>query len=329
MEMKHKLQGLRLYRFIDGEESPRIIRIIKANESKGIYTCLDYNTDEKKILKLPAEEVDNEWIKLNPDGIIAFSEVEAKTNEGDITPDVMVRFHRINKDGGYNIDTIPFAICRQSVIDIFALIQQNRYIAGMSISENTCPPEVKYEGCCAFTRMLWNVNIAYYLDDTMDNILECFDHKRINDALSNIRYRSKMKNQVVGYVEDIKDLVHDNYFMLDVHDGVKIAEFPTVKSFDFEDKGVNKMITEHILSNLQEVPTRFYPRPYTKYIDLSDIEKRYILISPDSRQVHGRNGQITLVAYDVSATISFKDYINKGRSVERAKREIMAALGWE
>lgn len=326
--MRYHMNGLRFYRYEDGVKDPKLLRLYRIRVSKKIYECIDLNDPKHPHVNVSEDELENQWVKLNPDAVMAFSIVKAKTNEGDDTKDVTIRLHRIrrNEEGGVHIDTMPYCICRQSVIDIFAMIQQNRLIAGMSISQATCPPELSYESTCAYSKMYFNVNVAFYLDDTLDDILECFDQKPFTDELANVKYG---RDGFEGYCSTLRELALNNYFMLDVHTGLNIAEFPMFKEFNFDDPGTNKAITDYILSNKQEVPVKFYPMPYSKYIDLSDIERPYILIAPDSKQVAGTEfDKITLVAYDVSTTISFKDIINKGMSVKRAKREVMAQLGW-
>lgn len=317
----YRLIGLKFYRFMDNSEIPKLVRLIKYDEVKKLYICRNcYDIDE--IITIPYDEMHTEWIKLNPDGIMAFSTCTAIDNQGDSVPDVMVRLHKKSENG--NIDSTPYVVCRQAVIDIFALLQNNnRYIAGMSVSRDTCPPEIAFSSFYAYDKMPYNINIAYYIDDHMDDILRLFNNKKFNDRLALIKSRDKMG--IEGYCTKLSELLKENYFMLEVHNAYGIHELPFA-SFDFTDDTTNRVVTDYIISNLQEVPTKFYPARYSKYIDLKDIKRKYILICPSS-YLYG-DGDVVILGYDCSPTISYKDLINRGKSPKEAKKEVMSSLGW-
>ena len=317
------LRGLKFYQFEEGHNDPTVLRLISYDEVKKEYTLLkeDYMTK----VKIPLEELYNKWIKLNPDGCMNFMCCTAVDNQNDEVPDVMVTLHRINKDTRV-IEPTPYAVCRQAVIDIFALLQSKntRYIAGMSISQDTCPPEIGFASFYSFAKKSHTVTIAIYMDDKLPNILKLFNNNKFNDRLRLIKSRDKMG--VPGYCTTLYDMLHENYFMLDFHEAFHVHEMK-FDEFDFENSQTNRTITDYIMSNTQEVPTKFYPVKYTKMIDLEDVRRKYILICPSSYE--HPYGEITLVGYDISTTISFKDMINHGRSPKEAKKEAMRQLGWE
>lgn len=317
----YKLIGLKFYRFEDDKETPNIVRLLKYDELKKVYFCIDCNTGDK--IDIGYEELHTKWIKLNPDGIIAFSNCTAIDNQGESVPDVMVRVHKMLETGV--IDPTPYAVCRQAVIDIFILLQSanTRYVAGMTMSKDTCPPELNYDCIYSFEKITYNINVAYYLDDHLDDILALFNNKKFNEHLALIKSRDKMG--IEGYCTTLHDLLKENFFMMDVHRGFDIHEL-AFESFDFADDNTNRVVTDYIISNLQEVPIKFYPVKYSKYIDLKDIKRKYILICPSSYMYP--NGDIVILGYDISPTISFKDMVNKGKSPKSAKREIMSNLGW-
>lgn len=323
MSVRFKLIGLKFYRYSDDSDIPKVIRLIGVDEVKRFYKFLDCSDYITKI-ELSFDEVESNWIKLNPDGLMSFNCCFAKDSRGEEVPDLMVNLHKINKDKGGSVDSIPYVTCRQAVIDIFALLQDSeRYIAGMSISRDTCPPELNFRSCCAFSKITKKIFVAVYMDDHINEILSLFNHKSFDERLKLIKSRDKMG--IPGYQTTLESFLKENYFMLDFHTAFGIHELK-FKSFDFEDDKVNRVLTDYIISNLQEVPIKFYPIPYSKYIDLKDIKRKYILVCPFSYDYP--DGEITLLAYDVSQTISFKDLINKGDSPKDAKDRIMKDLGW-
>ena len=317
-----KLRGLKFYQFQEDSSVPTILRLIDHDEVAHKYNMMTCDTYQE--MSIPEEELETKWVKLNPDGIMVFSLVTAMDNQGEEVPDIMVNLHIINKNENGLIQKIPYCTCRQAVIDIFALMQDNtRYIAGMCISRDSCPPELNYSGCLAYKNMTRHMEVAVYMDDHLDDILKLFKHRPYDQRLELIKSRDK--TGIEGYQTNLHDFLHFNYFMYDFHAAFCIHELD-FETFDFEDQNTNRVLTNYIISNKQEVPTKFYPVPFSKYLDLSDIKRKYILVCPNSFKYP--NGNITLLAYDVSKTISYRDIINSGKSPSEAKKEIMQQLGW-
>ena len=317
---RYRQTGLKFYQFKDDSDTPEIIRLMHYDEEKHEYKV----RKDGNIEIISDEELDSKWIKLNPDGVLVFALVQAKDINGEMTPDLMINLHRIDKDKNGLIEKMPYCTCRQAVIDIFALLQQSRYIAGMSISKDTCPPEIDYKSTLAYEKMTKFITIAVYMDDHINDILGLFRHKFYDERLALIKARDKTGIQ--GYQTNLYDFLQNNYFMLDFHKAFNVHEIAGIENFDFEDQNTNRVVTDYIIANTQEVPIKLYPIPYSKYIDLKDIKRKYILICPDSFKYP--EGNITLVAYDVSQTISYKDLINGGKSPTEAKKEVMSRLGW-
>ena len=132
---------------------------------------------------------------------------------------------------------------------------------------------------------------------------------------------------IEGYQVNLYDLLLENYFMLEFHAAFGIHEIMYDGTLDIENIETNKTLTDYIITNLQEVPTVFYLIPYSKDLDLLAIKRKYILICPSS--YHYPDGEITVLSYDVSKTISFKDMMNKGMSLEDAKKSALSELGWD
>lgn len=318
--VKYTTRGLKFYRFPDPKtDEVIIIRLLKYDEVKKQYKMMNAKT--KEIIIVPEKELFSKWVRLNPDGILEIVSCKAIDINGDEVPDVMVALHRM-RDG--IPEAMPYAICRQSVIDIFVLMLQNKYIAGMTITKDTCPPEVNFAGCYAYTKSTHMDLIAVYMDDYLDDMLECINVKKYNNTLKLIKSRDKMG--IPGYCETLHDLLHTNYFMRDVRAAFNIAEFdfPEV-NMSIDD--VNRAVTDYIIRNKHEVPTAYYPVHYGKHFDLVDIKRHYILATSNSYLYP--EAPIFLIGYDESDSISYIDMVNKGMSPKTALKETMAALGWK
>lgn len=316
-----KLKGLKFYRYFDDSDIPTVVRLLEVVEEKKEYKVVDCSTKDEYGISF--KELEEKWIKLNPDGLMAFTLVTAVDNQNEEVPDIMVNLHIINKNGA-TIMRMPYCSCRQAVIDIFALLQdQTRYIAGMCMSQDTCPPELDFGSFLRYKKMTRHLEIAVYMDDHLNDILSLFKHRPFDQRLELIKSRDK--TGIEGYQTNLYDFLHSNYFMYDFHIAFGIHELD-FETFNFEDQNTNRVLTDYIISNKQEVPTKFYPVPFSKYLDLNDIKRKYILICPNSFKYP--EGNITLLAYDVSKTISYRDLINGGKSPKEAKKEIMQQLGW-
>lgn len=313
----YRLRGLKFYRFNDNDTYD-IIRLIKFNEIKKEYSVRDQHGNTKKI---SLDELNDKWIRLNPDGIMEFILCYVIDNQGEEVPDVLVTLRRKTENGG--IEPIPYAVCRQSVIDVFCLLQQNQYIAGMTITQDTCPPEVGFDGNYAYSKLKNQELVAVYSDDYLDDILSIINCTKYNNQLRLIKSRNKMN--IPGFCVTLYDLLHENFFMLDFHKAFDIHEFAFPK-FDFEDRNTIRILTEYIIHNKYEVPSRFYPVRFNKTIDLKDIKRSYMLITSDSYKYP--KSDIILLGYDISETVSYMDYINKGSSPKDALNNAMKDLGW-
>lgn len=315
----YRLKGLKFYRFPDETDMPEIIQLVKYIEEKKEYKMRSLSKGIS--IRVPKEELESKWIKLNPDGIMEFITCTAIDNQGEPVPDVMVTLRRKNENGV--IDAKPYAVCRQAVIDIFVLLQQSKYIAGMTITEDTCPPEVRFDSCYRYAELKAHELVAVYNTDHLPDILKLINASKYNDQLRLIKSRDK--TGIPGYYENLYDLLKNNYFMLDFHTAFGIHEFK-FDEFDFTDRNTCRILTEYIIRNKYEVPSVFYPVPYGKQFDLREIKRHYILICPDS--FNHPYGNITLLGYDVSQVVSFEDYINKGLDPKDALRKSMKDLGW-
>lgn len=311
--------GLKFYKFEPDSKIPIILRLTGVDEVKRVYKLVTCSTFQK--VTIPIDELHTKWVKLNPDGIMAFACCTIIDNTMQECPDLMVRLHTVDEKG--HINNMPYAICRQAVPDIFALLQGGKdIVAGMSISQKTCPQEINFSGCCEWHKMSRYINVAIYNDDHLPDILKLFNNKPYNDRLKLIKSRMEGMR---GCYTTLYDLLHHNYFMLDFHDAYGIHELD-FKEFDLSNPDTNRVLTDYIITNLQEVPSKLYPIEYTKYIDLKDVKRKYILICPNSFKYP--YGNITLLAYDVHPTLNIRELINKGKKPKDAKKEIMSSLGW-
>lgn len=283
--------GDKYYKVIDGDLD--LIRIVKI-----------INDDTSVILKgTSTKKIDNDvlkdYIKLNPDGYVFFNIVNmgATKEEGQ---DVIVSLNRktdIDKGIG-----LPFAACRQNIYDFFSnQIQKEDSVTylGLSMSIETTPEDVRYESILACGSMDYSERISIYIDDKLDILLRMIrDTNKFNSVLYHI-HKIMKGSEYHGLCTTLKDLLEYNKFMYDFKRAFNIIPIDTI-IVDEDNITANNIIDiedviKHRLVNFQIFK-------YTKTINLSKIERDYLLIS-DS------NDALYIVIYTKGEGIN-RPYIN-------------------
>ena len=129
MKMNNRVKlvtGNKLFKYEDDKDTPDIIRVISSDISSGVIKYYDSNW-KKQISTY--EELLDEYKVLKADGMIMLTIVSV----GDAS-DVMVLLKDFKRVG----DTLPYAICRQSIHDFFNDHEQFPTV-GLSVSQETCP----------------------------------------------------------------------------------------------------------------------------------------------------------------------------------------------
>jgi len=297
--------GDKFYKVLE-DEKVEIIRVIKVKSNSIIVV----NEKKEKISMTEADLGD--WTKLTPDAYITFSIVTLEMN----MKDVIVSIHR-KKDLEEGIE-LPYAACRQNILDIFAnqVIKDDTYYIGCSLSQDTCPPDVDYRVIVACNDINRMYMVSAYIDDTLDDWFEIIPYKKFDEVLGNI-YGSIGNANLDGYSKTLRELLEVNCFMYDFHKGFNIDEVPFEVKYDPITLELESTQVRYLEDLYKNEMFRTYVIPYTKEISLSKIQRYYVLISDTANKLY-------IVAYDRG------EYINRIYQQQiRDKRDAVALLKYK
>ena len=306
-------KNTRYYRWIDKStiEEVRLIRI-QNSDCGSVLVTKGPNFGEQR--KVSFEELNKNYVRLKPDGFITFGIANLY---GDLK-DVMVLVNRsedTQKGSG-----LPYSVCRQCVIDLFAkqLSPDNVDYTGISISQDTCPADVQFENYLACESVDKSETISFYIGDKLNNILAILKYTKDYDQTlldlhdSHCMYLAnnnkfiadtyKRKPEVDGYCSDLNSLLRLNNFDYDLQMAFGIIPLDmdfenTQNSIAIKDSVGNYALTTEaskILSSILLVTIdKSLVVKYDKDIDLNAIKRRFCLVSDKNRDVY-------LVAYTIS-----------------------------
>ena len=288
---KRIIPGTKFFRYNEDKEEPEIIRIYKVSEddkSIGYYDLEGHKHDMKY------DKLTEEYKMLRPDGVILFSIVELSPGIND----VIISLQNYSLDAKYN-KALPFAICIQSVYDFFsnmatAATDPNRFTVGISVNQDSCPADVNFADLLTCGRLISNVSVSIYLDDTLNDILRYVKAKKYNEVLRSLKQISLDRNPEVmgGYTESLRELMSTNNFMYDFRKCFDIMEVPFTIDEDSEELSIDNIryLENELKVNIMET----YLIRYTKEIDLRTIKRDFKLVSSSA----DKYDKVYIVGYD-------------------------------
>lgn len=263
--------GSKFFRFINDELD--IVRVYKVDEKKQV---VKYFTATKEKKSMSIDYLLNNYKRLSPDGMIIISVVMT----GEVR-DVIIALKNLKT----NVGNLPDVVCRQGIFDIFSQIanrEENDVYVGVSISQESCPVDIKFEDILACTSKKDDseIPIFVYLDDSLEDILSLFSHKRYDDAIKECSASLKgsfADKNIIGTTGSLRELLEHNNFMFDFRKCFKIMEVPF--HIDAESEALtqeNILYMEHELKvNIMET----YIAEYSREIDLKSIKRDYVLVT--------------------------------------------------
>lgn len=282
--------GARLFRYVDDTlEVYKVISYVNTSEIR----IKNIDTNEKKRMKYSDIEKSGFNI-LNPDGYITFNIVDIGSNKEDI----IVSMHRIEDIAE---GCRPYCVARQAVINIYNEVikrYDNFTHVGMTMSIDTVPENVKYDMMLACESVKLFTSIAYYIDDKLDDILECITvrnmkkYNQVLEALFMDNYEKLSdyikatedilsKDNYYGFCRNLKTFLTYHEFMYDARHGLGVAYID--KSFDLDLYTDQDMYVPHkeIVDYIEESYGFKIYNPvmyrFSKDIDLKKIDKNYLL----------------------------------------------------
>lgn len=303
--------GDRFYKQISDDDSEdfRVVKIKNENTFRIKYSNGNIDT-------ISRSTIEKDYVRLIPDGLIAMNIVnvgKANPNDKEELKDVIVAIYKTEDlDNGVNI---PFAVCRQSIEDLFTKqINSNPYIqyAGMSMNQNNVPAGCDFIMILACNSIAYSIGCSVYLDDTLEDILSLVNTKKFDEVLSSMH--SKIASNVYGYYPTLKELLENNDFMFDFRQSFNIEKvyFPMLINKDDYTIELEQLETlENIVHFIMEDP---YVIPFSRDIDLDEIKRSYLLVSDIKDDIY-------IVIYDKG---DYKNIAEKQNFI--TKREIISMI---
>lgn len=289
---KRIIPGTKFFRYIDEETEPEIIRIYKANEKDNTIGYYDFENHKHE---MKYDKLTSDYKMLRSDGIVMFSIVTL----ADGVNDVIVSLQSYLLDETKYDKTLPYAICRQSIFDFFSNMitaDQSNYTVGISVSQDSCPADIRFADILSCNGVVSNVSVSIYLDDTLEDILRYVKARKYNETLRALKEYSLHNNPnvVSGYVESLKDLLRMNNFMFDFRRCFNIMEVPF--HIDEESDELSKENIMYMENELKVNIMETYVIKYTKEIDLRTIKRDYKLVSSSADAFD----KVYIVGYDAA-----------------------------
>lgn len=292
-------KNTRYYKWVsvDGKDELKEVRVVRVQNENicTIVTTKGKNIGER--VKIKIGTLTEEYQKLSPDGYISFNIASIGKGLRDVAA-IITRTKDINQGA-----QLPFGICRQCVSDLFAkqLTPDHVDYVGISISQETCPADVKFENYLACDGIEVNETVAYYIGDKLPDILKILKYtKEYDQALvdlfdSHCMYLAnnnkfiaesyKIKSDVDGYCKSLNQLLEMNNFEYDLLRAFDII--PTDLDKENFSEGTLSPVAAEVLSGLLTMTIdKSIVLKYDKDIDLSKIKRRYCLVSDKDSNVY-------------------------------------------
>lgn len=266
---------------------------IKRVKNENCFVIQQDDGTEKKVDK----SYFNNYIKLIPDAKIFVAAVDLQNG----LKDVVVALYR-TKDLEVK-SPLPFAICRQSVYNLFAEAirmkgDNNRYI-GISINQENCPVDVNFKMFLSCNGISFNTVISSYIGDTLDDILTLINKtSKYDDVLKIVNAKSNEIPNLVGVCYTLKDLLKENDFMFDFYRAFGITKIDFKVKVD-EQNHLELNLVEKLENILRVEIFNTYVVEYDRdTIDVSEIQGNYVIVLDTDNKMY-------LIQYDKG------EYLNK------------------
>lgn len=291
------------YKFIEDELHK--FRITKYVKSSNKYHCKD---DKGQVIKLSDEEIKQfDYTLLKPNGHLVISSVILEQN----LHDVIIAFGKMDEmEKG---DGLPYACCRQSVIDVYSNLTNNiedfKYV-GIAIDKDSCPQDVDYKMMFACDKIDKSEVVAYYIGDDIKGLLS-WTKLSYYDSVLDYMYQIANKTKFKGYCNTVYDLMDQNQFIHNIYRAFDIKpvelEFSMTEDQDdlYDGNPLIPMVENIIKAHISSVQIMKYGYD----IDFNQIKRSYLLIAD-------LKGDIYVLIYDEG------DYYNPGYAQIDDKREL-------
>lgn len=305
-----QILGEKFQIYIDDEL--RIRRIIKIKNEE-CFVLKDTKSGETIIIS--KNDLHDKYIKLTPDAFlnIMITKEESYSNIED--NDV---YFCVNRSCDLvHGSTIPSLLLRQNIYSRF----KNQFATNNDIYVGDCLTIVNSEKndikeSMTFKEIKKSYSIAMYIDDTVDDIIECISSKfkkEINTLLKKLK--DNAMSNIKGFNDNIESLLEENDFIGNYYSLFNITkiDFPIILGKEsYNDEGdiiLNDKQHKAIEDLLRKYITNIKVIKYDKDIDISKI------VSIDHVMVCDSNNEIFLIAYECTGYYVNKNNIDVAKSM--------------
>ena len=178
-----------------------IIRV-RAVRNKNLFVV----EDGEKLKKIRFDDLETNYKRLKPNGIVSIFEVDI----GNGNKDVICTLHRaVDMDKGINF---PYVAARVCIVNMFASMLENdinRIPIGMCMSNMTCPTNVDFKIMLEFKKLISSSIVSVYLEDTIDSILRYVNTVNYDSIISRTR-RKFDPDGVKNTGNNLKEFLNNN-----------------------------------------------------------------------------------------------------------------------
>ena len=135
-------------------------------------------------------------------------------------------------------DTLPYAICRQSITDIFYNLlceNESQQIVGLAVNQDDCPTNFDFTIMLACNSIKYSEHCSFYRTDTLEDILSMINSKKFDMCLEklyighiksekDINSSALMRKEYQGWCKDLKTLLSENTFKNDINEMLGITD---------------------------------------------------------------------------------------------------------
>ena len=301
-KFKNKLLGSKFV-LVEDEAIVGQVRVV-SYVTPEVVRIKDLNTG--KVSKIEISKLIEKYIMIKPEGCVIFSIVTIGRNKNnESVNDVIVSVYR-NCDLE-DVDPEPWCVCRQGIVNVFnnsiratTTNPEDMDVAMCASKESVETLKIDYKIMLQCNELLHSVSVAYYIEDSVDDLLECIKKIDKYDNVLNLgfidnakRYVTKdvilKKNIFNGYCRSLKSLLDYTDFMYDFKRGNKVNYLESLDLSNITDENTVLTIEQKTkilkLLGLKQLNNETVIL-FNRDIILNNIVRDYILVMDKNNKLY-------------------------------------------
>lgn len=288
----HTKIGYKFFKILD-DDSVEVIRLAYARKyKKGAPSEVKIINSDGVYEKIRVEKL-KEYTPLEPDGYCTFNIATLVDGNKKIHKDVIVTASKfLNLKIG---DTMPYAVCRQNITDVFhnlVCTNDNDMMVGLSINQDTCPANFDFRTMMVCNNIEYTNVVNFYRNDNLSDIISLIKESKFDEVLADCYSKHvkatgdpslNFKRHHKGWCKDLITLLNQNNFESDIDQMLGI----TTVDFDIDEYIVKSDDKDSVTDDLKLWLSSIYKAAinstlileYDHDINLADFNNvRYTLI---------------------------------------------------